>query len=173
MARIPKNKIITNQQAVFNEFVYVDSGLAFSGSYHIISGKTYAGTNERVYAQPVPIERPQNNALANVINNVGLGSAAYNLALRNKTTARNLSSILIHPHIVRMNSPLKIGVSYYLQKSNDFNHIIKKISYEEGYHLAKDPINKIVSIDFSAENLDTQLESAEKIIPGITTFVNL
>jgi hypothetical protein len=173
MARIPKNQIITNQQAVFNEFVYVDSGLAFSGSYHIINGKTYAGANEKTYAQPVLIERPQSNALANVINNVGLGSAAYNLALRNKTTARNLSSISLHPHIVRMNSPLKIGVSYYFQKLNDSNHIIKKISYEEGYHLAKDPNNKVILIDFSADNLDEQLTQAEKIIPGITTFVNL
>jgi hypothetical protein len=173
MARIPKNQIITNQQAVFNEFVYVDSGLAFSGSYHIISGKTYAGANERVYAQPVPIERPQNNALANVININGLGSAAYNLSLRNKETTRNLAPKQINPHIIRINSPLKIGISYYFQKSNDPNYIIKKISHDEATQLSKDPINKVVSIDFSAENLDIQLESAEKIIPGIAAFVNL
>jgi hypothetical protein len=173
MARIPKNQIITNQQAVFNEFVYVDSGLAFSGSYHIISGKTYAGANERIYAQPVPIEKPQNNALANVINTTGLGSAAYNLAIRNKNTAYNLAPTSIHPHIVRLNPSLKSGINYYFQKSNDPNYIIKKVSYEEAYYLSKDPINKVISINFSSEDLDEQLTLAEKTIPGITTFVNL
>jgi hypothetical protein len=173
MARIPKNQIITDQQARLNEFVYVDSGLAFSGSYHIISGKTYAGANEKTYTQPVPIEKPQNNALANVISTTGLGSAAYNLAIRNKNTARNLSPISINPHIIRTDLSLKTGVSYYFQKSNDPNYIIKKVSYEEAYQLAKDPINKVISIDFSLENLDEQLTNAEKTIPGITTFVNL
>jgi len=147
--------------------------LAFSGSYHIISGKTYAGANEKTYTQPVPIEKPQNNTLANVISTTGLGSAAYNLALRNKNTAYNLSFTSVNPHIVRTNSSLKTGINYYFQKSNDPNYIIKKVSYEEAHQLAKDPINKIVSIDFSLENLNEQLINAEKIILGITIFANL
>jgi hypothetical protein len=173
MARIPKSQIISNLQAKTSEFVYVDSGLPFSGSYHIINGKIYAGANEKTYQQPIPIEKPANNNLSNIINSTGLGSAAHNLSLRNKETTRNLAPKQINPHIIRINSPLKIGINYYFQKSNDPNYIIKKISHDEAIQLARDPINKVISIDFSAENLNTQLESAEKIIPGITAFVNL
>ena len=186
MARTPKNQILKNIKAQANEYVYVESGLPFSGYYHIINGRAFAGGDESTYPQPVPLEKPQNNVLTNIIKTVGLGTAAYNLAIRNKETARNLAPLTINPHIVQANIPqdysksdiksefnLKTGVSYYFQKSNDPNYIVKKVSYEEAYQLAKDPINKIVSIDFSAENLDNQLIIAEKTIPGITTFVNL
>jgi hypothetical protein len=186
MARTPKNQILKNIIAQPNEYVYVNSGLPFSGYYHIISGRAFAGGDENVYPQQVPLEKPQNNALNRIISSVGLGTAAYNLASRNKETARNLAPITLNPHIVQTDVPqnfpefdiktapnFKSGVNYYFQKSNDPNHIIKKISYEEAYHLVKDPINKVVSIDFSAENVNEQLINAEKIIPGITIFANL
>jgi len=175
MARTPKNQILKNIKSQTNEFVYVDSGLPFSGYYHIISGRAFAGGDENTYPQPVPLEKPQDNVLSNVINTVGLGSAAYNLASRNKETARNLAPKSVNPHIVQISTKydIKSGVSYYFQKSNDPNYIIKKISSDEAIQLAQDPINKIISIDFSGEDLDGQLRIAEKTILGITTFVNL
>jgi len=186
MARTPKSQILKNIKAQTNEFVFVDSGLPFLGYYHIISGRAFAGGDENVYPQPVPLEKPSNNVLTGVINSVGLGTAAYNLASRNKETARNLAPKQVNPHIIQINIPQdysksdikselisKSGVSYYFQKSNDPNYIIKKISRDEAIQLARDPINKIVTIDFSAENLDEQLQIAENLIPGITMFVNL
>jgi hypothetical protein len=175
MARVPKSQILKNIKAQTNEFVFADSGLPFSGYYHIISGRAFAGGDEKVYPQPVPLEKPSNNVLTGMINSVGLGTAAYNLASRNKETARNLAPKQINPHIVQTTTKyqVKSGISYYFQKSNDPNYIIKKISRDEAIQLARDPINKIVTIDFSAENLDEQLQIAENSISGITMFVNL
>ncbi len=188
MARIPKNQILTNIQAQKTEFVYADSGLPFSGYYHIINGKAFAGGDENVFPIPIPLEKPQDNTLSKVITSVGLGTAAYNLARRNLNTAHNLAPKSIHPHIVQITSgnnsnsqsddiksiiEFKEEVNYYLQKSNDPNRFIKKISFNEATQLIKDPINKVVTINFASENLDEQLAAAEKIIPGITVFVNL
>jgi hypothetical protein len=190
MARTPKNQILKNIKAQANEFVYADSGLPFSGYYHIISGRAFAGSDETTYPKPVLLEKPQVNNLTNIINTVGLGTAAYNLARRNPTTLHNLSPKSINPNIVQTNiknisdfddsikseideSNTKSGISYYFQKLNDPNHIIKKISYDEASQLITNPINKIVSIDFSADNIDEQLLTAEKIIPGITIFASI
>lgn len=175
MARTPKSQILKNIKAQPNEFVYIDSGLLFSGYYHIISGRAFAGGDEKVYPQPVPLEKPSSNVLTGIINTIGLGTAAYNLAIRNKSTAHDLSPKQVIPQTVQKTTKYeaKSGINYYFQKSNDLNYIIKKISQDEAIQLAKDPINKIVSINFSAENLDAQLKSSEKIIQGITMFVNL
>jgi hypothetical protein len=187
MARIPKNQILTNIQAQKNEFVYADSGIQFSGYYHIISGRAFAGGNESIYPVPIPLEKPQDNTLSNVITSVGLGTAAYNLARRNLNTANNLSSKSIDPHIIQISSRINLNsdndlktviefkeeVNHYFQKSNDPNRFIKKISLEDAVQLSRDPINKVVTINFASENLDEQLAAAEKIIPGITIFANL
>lgn len=187
MARIPKNQILTNIQAQKNELVYADSGIQYSGYYHIINGKAFAGGDENVFPIPIPLEKPQDNTLNKVITSVGLGTAAYNLARRNLNTAHNLAPKSIDPHIVQISPQnksdfgddiksimeFKEEVNHYFQKSNDPDRFIKKISLEDAIQLSKDPINKVVTINFASENLDEQLAAAEKIIPGITIFVNL
>ncbi len=75
-------------------------------------------------------------------------------------------------------SPPRTGKSAFTQKTNDPNKIIKEIKYSANYisilePLKKDPLYKVVEIDFDLPNVFLQLEDGEKIIPGLKSFVNI
>jgi hypothetical protein len=181
MARPPKNQIQKSITAKEGEFVYTDSGLPFSGKYHIINGVAYAGENEKSFPQPVPLDEISTkiNPFSSIITSVGLGTAAYNMVKQNINTAKNLVEKYI-PSKPKQSNEIKIrsGVYYFFQKSNDPNNIIKEIKDEESnksiiVSLQRDPLYKIITIDFSIPNLQQQIEEGEKTIPGLKTFVNL
>jgi hypothetical protein len=181
MARKPRSLITFNIPAKDGEFVYADSGLPFSGKYHIISGVAYAGENDKSYPQPVPLDEVSTkfNPFASIIASVGLGTAAYNMVKQNVDTAKNLVEKYIPSKPKQSNEvQLRSGIYYFAKKSNDPNNIIKEIKDEESNKttitsLQRDPLYKITAINFSVPDLQQQIEEGEKIIPGLKTFVNL
>lgn len=177
MKRVPKSQIQESQTTNGDEFVYPDTGLPYEGKYHVINGQPFAGENENTYKVPIPLEIPSKSVMAELIAAAGALSAAYELAKQNISTAENLYNQNIAPLIKsksdpNVNSP-KTGVHNYFQKSNDPNKVIKEISGIDVFKLKKDPINKIVTITLGVADTPQQLIEAEKIIPGITAFVNL
>lgn len=172
MARVPKSQIQENIMTQGNQFVYPSSGVPYNGKYHIIQGQAYAGATQSEYPTPIILEKASSNIMVHVMGSVGFASAGYALAEQNIETAKGLYDEYKPQQIVE-SSTRKTGVHNYLQKSNDLNKIIKEISLTDTYQYRLDPINKIVSINFSADDFQQQIVAAEKIIPGITTFVNL
>jgi hypothetical protein len=171
MARVPKSQIQENLTSKDGEYTYPSSGLPYTGKYHIIQGKAYAGATQNSFPTPVKLEVPSSNIMAYMISEGGFATAAYVIAQKNMNMAKGLYD-QYKPQQTVSSSSEKVGIKNYLLKSNDPNKIIKEISSNDVYQLKLDPINKIVSINFSIESSE-QLVEAEKIIPGITTFVNL
>jgi hypothetical protein len=172
MARVPKSQIQENLTAKDGEFVYPSSGLPYSGKYHVIQGQAYAGSTQSSFPTPVKLDIPSSNIMSYIIGAGGFATAAYAVAQKNINMAKGLYDQYKPQQIVE-SSTRKTGVHNYLQKSNDLNKIIKEISTNDVYQLRQDPINKIVTIDFSSADFQEQLIEAEKIIPGITAFANL
>ena len=172
MARIPKSQIQENLTTQGNEFTYPSSGIPYNGKYHIIQGQAYAGATQSENSTPVLLENPSSNIMAYMIGSAGFSSAAYILTERNIETAKGLSDQYI-PSAIIQTSARKTGIHNYFQKSNDPNKIIKEIPSDDVYILRQDPINRVVTIDFSLDNFQQQLAEAEKIIFGITEFVDL
>lgn len=181
MARPPRNQIQKSITAKEGEFVYADSGLPFSGKYHIISGIAYAGEDEKTYPEPVLLDEVtvKFNLFSSIITSVGLGTAAYNMVKQNVDTAKNLVEKYIPSKPKQSNEvQIRSGMYYFAQKSNDPNNIIKEIKDEKSNKntitsLQRDPLYKVVTIDFSISNVDQQIEEGDKIIPGLKTFINL
>ena len=172
MARPPKSQIQENLMTKGNEFVFPSSGVPYRGEYHIIQGQAYAGANPSTYPTSIALGKSSDSIMVHVMGNVGFASAGYELAQQNIETAKGLYDEYKPQQIVQ-SSTRKSGIHNYLQKSNDVNKIIKEISSTDVYQYRLDPINKIVTIDFDKDDFQQQLTNAEKIIPGITTFVNL
>jgi hypothetical protein len=172
MVRVPKSQIQENLTAKDGEFVYPSSGLPYTGKYHIIQGQAYAGTTQSTYLTPIKLEIPSTNIMAYTIGIGRYATAAYAISQKNINMAKGLYDEY-KPQQIIQSSPRKEGIKNYLQKSNDLIKIIKEVSSNDVYQLKQDPINKIVTIDFSLDTFQEQLKSAEKIIPGITEFVNL
>jgi hypothetical protein len=181
MARVPKNQIIEGIDAQEGEFVVASNGLPYEGKYHIINGIAYAGENEKSFPTPIPLDQVEESSLAGIISAVGYATAAYAMVKSNVNMIKQTAEKFFPKSNVKPDdaegSPPRTGKSTFTQKTNDPNKIIKEIKYSADYisilePLKKDPLYKVVEIDFDLPNVIQQLEDGEKIIPGLTTFVN-
>jgi len=178
---IPESQIISNQIAKPGEFVYSDSGIPYVGSYHIINGKAFAGAVLNTFEVSIPLDQPPTNVMASIVNIAGFGTAAYAMAKQNINNAKNLIEKFIPSSQVQISSEgstPRTGKSTFTQKSNDPNNIIKEIKNDSSNNelilsLKKDPLYKLVEIDFNSPTTTQQIEEGDKIIPGLKTFVNL
>ena len=188
MARFPKSLITEGIPAKDGEFVFADSGLPYSGKYHIISGIAYAGENEQSYPEPIPLDQVPENQFASLISTIGYATAAYQMAKQNvgliKQTAEK---VLPSPPIQKSgeSQAQRIGRYAFAQKTNDPDKIIKQFNFQEENKvkltlsnavlesLKKDPLYKIVEINFDSPDIEQQIEDGEKTIPGLKTFINL
>ena len=181
MARKPKSLITEGIPAKDGEFVYADNGLPFSGKYHIISGIVYAGEKESSFTPPVLLDQVSENQFATLISTIGYATAAYTMAKQNfemikQTSEKFIGSLPIKRQITILEP--RTGKLIFAQKTNDPNNVIKEIKNDSSnseliLSLRKDPLYKLVEIDFNSPNTTQQIEEGEKIIPGLKTFVNL
>jgi hypothetical protein len=180
MARVPKNQIIEGLEAEEGEFVTANDGLPYSGKYHIISGIAYAGENEKSYPTPVPLDQLEDNSLAGIISAIGYATAAYNMAKSNIDMVKQTAEKAIPKSTVQADgegTTLRSGKSAFTQKTNDSAKVIKEIKFSKlssiiVEQLKKDPLYKVVEIDFSSPSVEKQIEDGDKIIPGLKTFIN-
>ena len=71
------------------------------------------------------------------------------------------------------------GISYFSQKTNDPNKVIKEYKKSDVSTtntiaaLNSNPLYKVVIINFSSSDADQQIENGDKIIPGLKSFLEL
>ena len=175
--RVPASQIQENLTTNGDEFVYPDTGLPYSGKYHIISGQPFAGENQTTFKSPIRLTIPERSVMAGIIETAGALTAAYELAKQNIETAKNLYEQNVSPLIVSKSDLnrgiIRTGVVNFFQKSNDPDKVIKEISGIDVFKLRKDPINRIVTITFGVDTTPQQIEEGEKIIPGLKSFLAL
>lgn len=183
----PLNQIQSGIPAKDGEFVYADSGLPYSGKYHIQNGVAYAGEDPSVNEVPVPLDQVPENQFASLISTIGYATAAYQMAKQNvELIKQTAEKILPNKPIQAESASLKPreGKYAFAQKTNDPDKVIKQFNLEEKsvkatlgnavlVTLRKDPLYKIVDIDFSSPDAQQQIEEGDKTIPGLKTFVSL
>ena len=181
MARVPKSLITESIPAKEGEFVYADSGLPYSGKYHIVSGIAYAGGNESSFDPPVQLDQVPESQYASLISSIGYATAVYAMAKQNFEMIKQTAKKIIPSNQIQKSGESQLqrtGKYVFTKKTNDPNNIIKEIKNDSSNNelilsLKKDPLYKLVEIDFNLTDTQQQIENGEKTIPGLKTFVNL
>jgi hypothetical protein len=185
---VPKSQLLENLTAADGELIYAQTGLPYTGKYHIVSGKAYAGAYFMKEFNPaVPLDKPDLNLVAEINALVGNYLGAKNWAKSRLERIKALKQDITDT-VNSFSAPVqkqdegttpREGVSYFVQKTNDPNKVIKEYKKSDISTtnviatLNRDPLYKVVIIDFSASDVDAQIENGDKIIPGLKTFVNL
>ncbi len=183
---IPKSQLLVGLKAKEGEFIYAKTGLPFSGEYHIVSGKAYAGKFFQ-FNPAVPLDKPDLNLLAEVnalvANYTGIVSWAKARYERLKNLKQGAEEkINAVKEAVRKQdegSSPRTGLYYFVQKSNDPNKKIQEYSKTNKNtvnaitYYSNNPKYNVVMVDFSSPNSTSQIDDGEKIIPGLKTFLEL
>jgi hypothetical protein len=184
---IPKSQLLENLTAGNGEFIIAQSGVPYSGKYYIVSGRAYVGAKPGEVDPPVPLDKPDLNLLAEINALVGNYLGAKNWA---KSRLERIKSLRqdITDTVKSLSAPVQTqdegsiprsGISYFVQKTNDPNKVIKEYKKSDVSTtnviatLNNNPLYKVVIIDFSAADADKQIEDGDKIIPGLKIFINL
>lgn len=187
MTYIPTSQKIENLVAKEGELIYAKTGLPFSGEYHIVSGKAYAGAKFDFKKPAIPLDKPDLNLATEIqalVNNyLGIVSWAKARAERLKSLKRTTEETLNAAKQVLKKqdegSSPREGIYYFVQKTNDPNKKIQEFSKSDKnttnaiLFYNNSPKYKVVLIDFSANNIEYQIDEGEKIIPGLKDFLAL
>lgn len=173
---VPKSQIVENQKAKIGEWVFRKSGIPYLGKYHLIKGQPFAGATFDPTKEQRPLQKFNESKLYKIIQSSGLNSPAYLMALANPGAIDTLipgvvSSIPIMEGVTLDNGEEQ-GIRIFVSKSNQNPRIIKEVIENSPDHQTaiQNPFYKIVKIDFD-EDVELQLEAAEKEIPGISIFL--
>ena len=177
MTYIPKAQIIENQNAKEGELVYAESGIPYSGKYFIIQGLAYAGEQPEEGKPLIPLDQPDVNTLAEIQALVGAATGVYSFFKSRMDLVKGIKEKIIPAQPVQAQgegSSPRQGITYFSQKVNDPNKVIKEVkNILTVTALKQDPLYIVVQIDFSSPDVDKQIEEGNKQIPGLKTFVNL
>jgi hypothetical protein len=182
--RYPKNQVKAKLFTNGGEFIYKSSGLDYTGYYHTINNKAYAGPIALPDVPQIELDVNPNilpigadtNTLNAVGNAVGFFTQAYNFAKSNIAIADNIKDkIFLSKSLKKTSDSLvpRTGMHYFVQQINDPAKIIKEIDVNTYNSLQKDPIYKTVQINFSSLDADKQIKDGEKQIPGLKSFLEL
>lgn len=182
--RNPKNQVKSKLFTNGGEFIYKSNGLDYKGYYHTINNKAYAGAIPLPNIPQIELDVNPNmlpigadtNILNTMGNAVGFFTQAYNFAKSNLETANIIKEKYFPSKSLKSsneNLVPRTGLHYFIQQINDPNKVIKETDLTSFNNLQKDPIYKTVSINFSALDVDKQIEDGEKQIPGLKTFLEL
>ena len=177
MTYIPKSQIIENQTAKEGELIYAESGIPYSGKYFVIQGLAYAGERPEEGKPLIPLDQPDVNTLAEIQALLGAATGVYSFFKSRMDLVRGIKEKFVPAQPVQAQgegSSPRQGISFFTQKTNDPNKIIKEIKDPNSIAiLRQDPLYIVVEIDFSSPNASQQIEDGNKKLPGLKTFVNL
>lgn len=184
---IPKSQLLENLTAADGELIYADSGLPYSGKYYIALGRAYVGAKPGDIDPPVPLDKPDLNLAAEINALVGTYLGAKSWAESRLARIKSLRQDITDT-VKSFSAPVqkqdegttpREGISYFSQKTNDPNKIIKEYRKSDVSTtntiaaLNSNPLYKVVVINFSAADVDKQIEDGNKIIPGLKSFLEL
>jgi hypothetical protein len=176
---IPRSQIIENKNSKIGEWVYKKTGIPFLGKYHLIKGKPFAGATFQPNKVLQPLEKTTESKLFRILTTSGPNSPAYLMAIGNPGGLGTLAGvaavgipIIKNAFAESDNTESERGFRVFIQKSNAEPKIIKEVKDNSpDYELAKsNTLYKIVKLDMD-KDISSQLEEAEKIIPGIKIFL--
>jgi hypothetical protein len=162
--KLPLNQAIKSQYTMGGEYVLPNNiENSYIGYYYELNGRTFAG-KEFKYDAP--------ELLKNTLK-------ASNPLFQNPETLEyaklakiSISQPDIPSYFYIDKSGVDVSIRYFLYQLN--TELIKEISKESYDKLTiyPFPLYKIVFLSYTSGFNDMELKEAEKIIPGITTFIN-
>jgi len=168
--RIPKNQI-QYKYTQGKEYMYKDTYREYQGHYYELNNQIFAGKEFNSNA-PVLVRIPKgNNDAFNGFNSLLTRASTYVYGRISGTKIRNPKPVTQ----VFKNDPNLVNVTtnrYFVQNTNITPILIKEVTEESFNQLKTNPLYKAVSIRWIYnEANENQIENAEKIIPGIKTYL--
>lgn len=157
--RIPQNQIVESKYTVGNEYMFESTYKEYQGYYYELNGNLFAGKEFNINA-PILIKIISSNT-----NRMLMNPDTYVYA---KVSGAQLHNTIVLSHIDQGTSNIRY-FSYQITTK-----LIKEINADTYNSLKSNPIYKTVALPCNNNGgfNDTDLQYAEKIIPGITTFIN-
>ena len=160
--KVPAN-IIETKYTSGNEFVFSFNYKYYQGYYYELNGKTFAGKEFNVDAPEL----------------IKADSKEINPLLTNAKTLiyGSLSKIKLNitpPSSIINKSNINSGVRYFFKKLNTNPILIREITKETFNQYKDNSLYQTISIDFPEGGFfgeQQSLDDAEKIMPGIKTFI--
>lgn len=157
--RIPQNQIVTSKYTSGKEFMFNKTYREYIGYYYELNEKLFAGKEFNSTAPEL----------------IRINSSKVNSLLTHPTTyiygkisGIKLNNSTISSFIYRYDS----NIRYFSYQIN--RNLIKEIDKDtfSNFKLNPNPIYKIISLNYIGGFNDNELKEAEKIIPGITMYIN-
>jgi hypothetical protein len=153
--RIPSNQIVTSKYTAGNEFLIESTNAVYIGYYYELNNNLYSGKSYNEKAPKLIKIKDRNTLRTNP------STLIYGLI-----SGIKLNSTVPPSFIFQYNSDTRY-FSYQLNKK-----LIKEIDKDTFTNFQSNPLYTVVSLSYVGGFKDSELKEAEKIIPGITTYVN-
>lgn len=160
--KIPSN-IIEIKYTSDKEFVFSLNYKYYQGYYYELNGKTFAGKEFNANA-PELIRSNSSN-----VNTLLTDSKTYTYGFLSKVKLNSVS-----PSSIISKGNINGGIRYFSKKNNTNPILIREITKETFIQYQNDPFYQTISIDFPEGGYfgnQKSLDDAEKIMPGIKTFI--
>jgi len=160
--RVPSN-IIEIKYTPGNDFVFSLNYKYYQGYYYELNGKIFAG--KEFNANSPELIKPNNNN----INTLLTDAKTYTYGFLSKIKLNNVS-----PSSIISKGNINGGMRYFSKKVNTNPILIKEITKETFKQYQNDPFYQVINIEFPEGGYfgnQKSLDDAEKIMPGIKTFL--
>jgi len=160
--RVPSN-IIEIKYTSGNDFVFSLNYKYYQGYYYELNGKIFAG--KEFNANSPELIKPNSNN----VNTLLTDSKTYIYGFLSKIKLNNTS-----PSSIISKGNINRGMRYFSKKNNTNPILIKEITEETFKQYQNDPFYQVISIEFPEGGYfgnQKSLDDAEKIMPGIKTFI--
>ena len=158
--RIPSNITVKSQYTAGKQYMYESTQREYQGYYYEMNGKIFAGKEFNSNA-PTLLKITPNN-----INSLLATAATY---VYGKITGTKISTEKPSSYIY--NPSVGAKTRYFCSQVNVSPTVIKEIDESTYKSFSKNPLYKVVALPYNGDFDDASLDKAEKIIPGIKTFV--
>jgi hypothetical protein len=155
--KIPQSQIITGKYTIGKEYVVLSTHTEYQGYYYELSGKTFAGKEFNTKAPEI----------------IKITSGKFNPLLSNPSTslyAKVSDTKLSNKKAIPYNFNYNSNKRYFTYHT--VNKLIKEVNKDNFLSLTSNPIYIIVSLSYIGGFVETELDQAEKQIPGIRVFID-
>jgi hypothetical protein len=162
--RTPQNQIISSKYTTGNEYMFKSTQKEYQGYYYEMNGKVFAGKEFNPVAyELVKITFNNTNLLLSLSSTLIYG-------LLSKFKPNNI----LPTSVIAGKSGKDGGLKYFYKKINVSPITIKETDEETYKKLKNTPLYQFVTVFYNEFNLPDpdSLNQAEKILPGISSFIN-
>jgi hypothetical protein len=164
MIKIPRNIIIEAKYTQGKEYMTINTYKEYQGYYYELNDRIFAGKEFDIFAPE--LMRFSSNKFNPLLTQLSTYAYAALSGIKLNNT--------IPPFIIAGKSGKDGGLRYFYKKINVTPIIIKETNEETYKNLNNNPLYQFVTVLYDDFNVPDQnsLNQAEKIMPGISLFVN-